>query len=376
MKTRINSLNIITLYIFIQPLFSFLYYYFKLKPASYIGYLFLLILSLFYINIMVNKRKINIKNFLWIMTCFFVILLLSVINSFGNEHSSEIIFLKHFLYFSIFLCLFYLGTMINLYNIFLEINKYVKYLLFIDFMIIIIFKLDLLNNQVYPSFEASYLIPTFILSLIQHNLLMIFFHVILFILHEKRADLLILFIIMLIYLFRNNLKLLFIFLMLFIILLFSIDIETFLPNRFSEIVSGIKYFEPSMSSSFYEKYLEILNSFSQLKTNLFYIIFGNGFGWSYKLDDLIGEGYTLRDYTHFSFYFIFLCFGFIGVAIFFLYHLYLFYRLNKYLVNEQNYFCLFLLLFYFLNSFSVLNIITNPIYILLLGSCFTNLKRT
>ncbi len=370
---KLNLNNIIIFYIFLQPFLAFSYYYFNFKPVVYINTMIILLFYFIFLKVFL-KNTINIKNLILLLFLIILILIISLNNIFNEIIFTGNTFIKHSYYFINFIILFLIGIKINLFYIIGNLYNKIKYFLFIDLVIISLFRFDFLNKNNYPSFEASYLIPTFIYSLIKNNNFLIIFHLILFYLHQKRADILVAVIVIYIYLLKKNIIICFI--IFFIGLFIILNIETsFLPNRLQQIFIIIQNFDFKIDSSLSERFIEIKNSLEQLKNDSISLILGNGFGWSYKLDDLIGYGYTIRSYTHISFYFIFLVFGIFGVLIFFFYHIYLFYKLNRYSYIEQNLFYFFILLFYFFNSFSVLNFLTNPIYIILLGSALTSIKK-
>lgn len=378
MKNMYNSLfklnlnNLIIYYVFLQPILGYCYYYFKLKPVIYINSLIIALFYFIFLNLLL-KNTINIKNFILLLVLLLLILLASLNSIFNQVIFSGSTFVKHLYYFINFIILFLMGMRINLFNILEDFYEKIKYFLLIDLFLIILFRFDFLNKHNYPSFEASYLIPTFVYSLIKNNYFLISFHFILFYLHEKRADVLIALIVAYIYLLKKNIVMFSIILLIGLFIILNIE-TTILPNRLQQIFLLIQNFDFKIDSSISERLIEIKNSLVQLKNDNISLIFGNGFGWNFKLDDLIGYGYTLRSYTHISFYFLFLVFGFFGLFIFFFYHIYLFYKLNRYSHIEGNFY-FFILLFYFLNSFSVLNIVTNPIYIILLGSCLKITKK-
>lgn len=364
--------NLVKYYLLCQPIVGFLFYYLKIGFTTYINHVFIGIFILYSIKVFKNEKKIILFFFL----SFFLILFISTLFQLTNEMNYEIsIFIKHLSAYSMLFLLFILGQKIDFFKLFKNNHKFVYTYLILDLIVLIIFKLDILDKHVYPSFEASYLIPSYIYSLVIHNKLMLLLHILLFVLHAKRAVLIFSMIVFIVFVFLNiSVKKRVTFLLLlpiFLIIASFINIESLINIRYLNIYYAIVNNDLTFITSFEEKFREIIGALS-LKTNSYNIVFGNGLGWYYYIENFYDE-FVPRNYTHFTIIFIFISNGLIGVIFFIAIHLLIFYK-GLFSEYKNIKFITYTILSFFLISFSVLNLFTNPLYILFLGSFFIKKK--
>jgi hypothetical protein len=363
--------NIIKFYFISQPMVGLLDYYFKIEFVAYSFYIFFAIFSLYSVLSIKHERKGIVVFFLGI----FSILCMSTLWQLMNGMNFDImIFLKHFISYIILMLLFVLGQKMDFFTFFNKNHKFIYMFLVLDLLIILIFRLDILNKNVYPSFESSYLLPTYIYSLITHNKLMLFIHLLLFFLHAKRAVLILSILVWFIFIaLQVNIwkKVLLLLLLLFGVIIFDSNIKNLINIRYLNIYYAIENHDLTFISSFKEKVQEVIGALS-LKTDFFNIVFGNGSGWYYKMLNSYDE-YISRHFTHFTIIFIFISNGLIGVLFFISIHFAIFYK-NLYSKSKESQFLGYVILSFFLVSFSVLNLFTNPMYILFLGSIFKHKK--
>lgn len=360
--------NLVKYYLLFQPIVGFLYYYLKIGFTTYINHIFIGMFILYSIIILKNEKK----NILFFFLCLFSIIFVSTLVQLIDNMNFEIsIFVTHLSAYLMLFLLFLLGNKIDFFKLFKNNHRFIYTYLILDLIILIIFKLDILDKNVYPSFESSYLIPSYIYSLIIHNKLMLFFHLILFLLHAKRAVLIFAIIVFLFFIYFNisvKKRILLLFsLPIFFIIISLINVESIINMRYLNIYYAIVNNDLSFISSFEEKFREIIGAIS-LKNNIFNILFGNGIGWYYYIQNFYDE-FVPRNYTHFTIIFIFISNGLFGVTLFVFLHLKIFYE-GLFTKNINITFITYVILSYFLISFSVLNLFTNPLYILFLGSFF------
>jgi len=353
-------------YLIVIPISGLLYYYFKVYEATFANHLFI---GLFVVYAALFLKSAS-RNYIIGVLILLSTGLLSTLYQVITESNFDIVtFVKHFLAILVIVLLFQLGQKISFFRWFSINHKFIYVYLFIDFMIISFFTIDPLLMGVYPSFESSFLVPSFVYSLVTSNKLMLILHLALFVLHGKRAVLIFVLFAMFIYyaLNKETRKKLYIAILFLFISIFTIDLELIVGQRYLNIYIFLQDYDLNSVSSLKERYDEMVGS-SFLKTGVINTLFGNGYGWYYFLLDFEGMP-VRRNYIHLTLMFVFITYGLIGVLGYLLIHIKAIIR-NIFSRNIERIMYGYIVLIYFLISFSVFNVATNPLYALFLGAAF------